>query len=230
MNILHPVSLEEALALKSQNPGSRYLGGGTAVLSLIGGLGEDAVLIDISKLLGKDIVKEGNGIRIGAGASLADIAASGAVPSYVSKSAGFQASLPLRLQSSVGGNVALSRFDSYMIPSLYAADARLSILSPSGRKEMGIDEYVLAENMDGIIESILLCSLEEGQAVRYSRSSHAHAALTAACSAGRYAYGIGGSGFAFGGMDSYKAIECRDDLAGSGEYKRYLASVVFKEG
>ena len=94
MNILHPVSLEEALALKSQNPGSRYLGGGTAVLSLIGGLGEDAVLIDISKLLGKDIVKEGNGIRIGAGASLEDIAASGAVPSYVSKSAGFQASLP----------------------------------------------------------------------------------------------------------------------------------------
>ena len=34
---------------------------------------------------------------------------------------------------------------------------------------------------------------------------------------------------AFGGMDSWKDIEFKDDLTGSAEYKRYIASVIFEE-
>ena len=229
MNILHPESLEAAIEMKLQNPEACYLGGCTAVLSLIGGLGDDASLIDISALVPAGISIGRNGISIGGGAKLSDVADSSSLPGFIRESAAFQSALQLRVQSTIGGNVALSRFDSYMIPSLYACDATLMLLSPTGEKEMKVDEYVLSGDRDSIITSILIPASGDGVVRRFARSSHAHAALTAACMDGRYAYGASGSGFAFGGRDSYGNIRFCDDLTGSGEYKRYLASVAFEE-
>ncbi len=229
MNILHPESLESAVMMKGQYADARYLAGGTAVLSLIGGLGDDASLIDISRLLPCSLSAGKDGVLIGSGSKLSGIAGSALLPGHIRQSAMFQSALQLRAQATIGGNIALSRFDSYMIPALYVSDAVLFLISPAGRRSMKIDEYILSGDRDSIIESILVQDLSEGKAVRFARSSHAHAALTAAQAAGRYAYAVSGSGFAFGDKDSYSAIDYRDDLAGSGAYKRYLASVCFGE-
>ena len=229
MIILHPESLEAAVEMKRQFPQSSYLSGGTALLSLLSGKDKDSCFIDISKILSAEIRKEGDGVRIGGAAKLADIARSEILPEFIRKSAGFQSSLQLREQATIGGNVALARFDSYMIPSLFASDAVLSLISADGRRDLQVDEYVLSGDKDSIIESVYIRSLSDGEAKRFARASHAHAALTAAHSGKRYAYGISGSGFAFGDKDSYSTVDFSTDLTGSGDYKRYLASVSFKE-
>ena len=229
MDILHPQTLEEAVSMKAANPGSFYLGGGTQLLSIMGEIGDDAVLIDISGVVADNIVKSGDRILIGGRVTLDDIATSPLVPSFIRESAMFSASLPLRSQATAGGNVALSRYDSYLIPSLYAAGAAISVISTGGRRALPVDEYVSGADRDFVITGISIPSGVQGTVRRFGRSSHSHAAVIAAFSGSRCAYGVSGSGFAFGGKDSWKDIQYRDDLTGSADYKRYLASIAAEE-
>lgn len=226
MRIIHPLSLEEAVAIRGKEKDSSYLSGGTAVLSLAGGV-EASAVVDISTLVDSSISRDGKHIAIGGGATLEAIA-SGPVPAFIREAARYCASLQLRSQATIGGNIALRRFDSFLIPSLYAASAVLTVVTDDGRKDIAIEEYVRDRGSISIIERVTI-EEAEGESRRIGRASHSHAALIAARSGSRYCYEASGSGIAFGGMDSWKDIEFKDDLTGSAEYKRYIASVIFEE-
>lgn len=226
MRIFHPLSLEEAVAIRGHEKDSCYLSGGTAVLSLSGGV-EASAVVDISTLVDSSISRDGKHIAIGGGATLEAIA-SGPVPAFIREAARYCASLQLRSQATIGGNIALRRFDSYLIPSLYAASAVLTIITEEGRKDIPIEEYVRNGSPTDLIERIIIDDAE-GESRRIGRASHSHAALIAARSGSRYCYEASGSGVAFGDRDSWKDIDFRDDLTGSAEYKRYIASVIFEE-
>ena len=226
MRIIHPLSLEEAAVIRETEEHASYLSGGTAVLSLIGGL-EASALIDISTFLDHSISRDGSRILIGGGATLEELS-SGPVPSFIKVAAMSCAALQLRSQATVGGNIALRRFDSYLIPSLYAASAVLTVVTGNGRKDIPIEEYVRDGACTGIIERIMIDD-SAGESRRIGRASHSHAAVIAACSGERFCYEASGSGIAFGGRDSWKDIDFKDDLTGSAEYKRYIASVIFEE-
>ena len=101
-------------------------------------------------------------------------------------------------------------------------------MTDDGRKDIAIEEYVRDRGSISIIERVTI-EETEGDSRRIGRASHSHAALIAARSGSRYCYEASGSGIAFGGMDSWKDIEFKDDLTGSAEYKRYIASVIFEE-
>ncbi len=68
----------------------------------------------------------------------------------------------------------------------------------------------------------------QGWVKRIARSSSSHSTLIASHSASVYALSASGSHFEFGDTpDLYKNMEFKDDLTGSAEYKKYLASVIF---
>ncbi len=71
-----PVSLEEAVRLKAASAGARFLAGGTDLLvNLRRGLGEPTDLIDLTAVADFAVVRrDGEGMWLGAGATLAQIA------------------------------------------------------------------------------------------------------------------------------------------------------------
>ncbi len=228
MRILHPETIDEAIRLKREECGV-YLAGGTALLSMTERASEDAVLVDISSLVEHTIEEKDGAFVIGAATVFSDIAKSEILPDMLRASALLCASLPLRNQATIGGNVALSRYDSYLIPALYALGALVMYKDEKGEHESEIDKFVLSENDNALILSFAIPKGVDGTVKRFGRTSHSHSVIIAAVSGNRYGFGISGSGFAFGERDAWKDIEIRDDLTGSAAYKRYLASVIFKE-
>ena len=109
-----------------------------------------------------------------------------------------------------------------------ASEAVLSIMCSKGLKEKSAAEYFGKKECRALVLSFSIDKDRTGRYERIARSSHSHAAVTAAKSNGVYAYAVSGSGIAFGGEDSWKDIQYADDLTGSADYKRYLASVIFR--
>ncbi len=103
-------SLAEVQAAKESHPGSRLLAGGTDLLAnLRHGLGEPDLLIDITGLphIG-EITDEGEGLRIGAGVSLAGLALDPLIARHfpaLAKAAAMIAGPGHRSSATLGGNL-----------------------------------------------------------------------------------------------------------------------------
>ena len=216
-NLLRVDSLKEAV-----RKDGLFLAGGTEILRLNTGVDENADLIDILPLLDKEIREEGDDVIIGSGVTFSDLLSSDIVPEYVKKAALYMCSAELRNQATIGGNLASWRDDSYLIPSLAAASARLLVLEKDGKlKNLGIEEYA---NCHSLIISITLNRKESVSSFRESLTSHSHAAITAAFGTNE-CYALKGSGIFF----SFDSLKFVSDLSGSASYKSYLASLFRKE-
>ena len=107
-----PTSLDEAIACLAGNPGARVIAGGTDLVpNLRDGLGAPPVLVDLATVAGLDaLVVEGSGVRIGAGVTLARLAAdpdlARALPA-VAQAAAAIAAPGHRSVASVGGNLCV---------------------------------------------------------------------------------------------------------------------------
>ncbi len=102
-----PASLEEALAMLTHT-GAAVLAGGTDIAGQIDrGIRRPELLVDLQAAGLAGVVREGEGLRVGATTTLADLAASELVAPYaaVSTAAGLAASPLLRNQGTVGGNL-----------------------------------------------------------------------------------------------------------------------------
>jgi len=107
-----PTSVDEATALLAGNPGARVIAGGTDLVpNLRDGLGAPPVLVDLGTVAGLDgLVVDGSGIRIGAGVTLARLAAdpdiARALPA-VAQAAAAIAAPGHRSVATVGGNLCV---------------------------------------------------------------------------------------------------------------------------
>jgi xanthine dehydrogenase YagS FAD-binding subunit len=102
-----PRSLDEALDLLAQ-PGAAPLGGGTDLMGQIDrGISAPELLVDLQEAGLAEIASDGEGIVLGAAATLTDVAASPLVEPYaaVARAAGSAASPLLRNLGTVGGNL-----------------------------------------------------------------------------------------------------------------------------
>lgn len=217
---------EEAVKLRHENPSSVYLAGGTEIMRLGSSAAAD-VIIDITALPLSGIEAADGKVSIGALAVLQDIKEAEVIPSFIREAASFCASLQLRNAATVGGNFALRRTDSYMAAALLASECDVEIMCSEGVKKMAASAYFEKPECRGLLLRFIVDTKREGRVKRISRASHMHAAVTAAVSEGCYAWSVSGSGTAYGhDRDGWKNIDIKDDLTGSAEYKRYLASVL----
>ena len=227
MVIHRPQTAAEAVQLRYANPdNTAYLAGGTDDLRL-GGAAEGKELIDINAL-GFDTIEEKNGkIYVGSRVSLQKLIESDLIPAFIKEAAKFCASFVKRNSATVGGNLALRRDDSYLAAALCAADAKLIALGANGEKEENVYDYLKGE-CKCLLEYIVIDKEREGWVKRFGNTVSSHAALIAAESGGIYALSVKGSSLACGNTpELYETMEFCDDLAGSAEYKKYLAKTVF---
>ncbi len=227
MIIHRPQTPAEAVQLRYANPDTTaYLAGGTDDLRL-GGAAEGKELIDINAL-GFDTIEEKNGkIYIGSRVTLQKLIESDLVPAFIKEAAKFCASFVKRNSATVGGNLALRRDDSYLAAALCAAEAKLIALGAKGEKEESVCDY-LKGSCKCLLEYIVLEKDRNGWVRRFGNTVSSHATLIAAESNGVYALSVKGSALACGNTpELYETMEFCDDLAGSAEYKKYLAKTVF---
>ncbi len=227
MIIHRPQTAAEAVQIRCANPHTTvYLAGGTDDLRL-GGAAAGKELIDINAL-GFDTIEEKNGkIYIGARVTLQQLVENDLIPSFIKEAARFCASFVKRNSATVGGNLALRRDDSYLAAAFCAAEAKLLALGGKGEKEEAVYDY-LKGACKCLIKYIVIEKDREGWVKRFGNTSASHATLIAAESNGTYALSVKGSPLTCGNTpDLYEAMEFCDDLAGSAEYKKYLAKTVF---
>lgn len=199
-----------------------FLSGGTEILRLNTGVDKNSPLIDILPLLSDEIRKEGDSVLIGASATFALLLSSPVVPDYLKEALCYMPSPQLRNQATIGGNIASWRDDSFLIPTLSASGAELTVVSSDGEKErMSIEDYGLKR---GLILSVSIPASADVRNFRESLTSHSHAVVTASFGEGE-CYAVKGSGIFF----SYDELKFNDDMFGSASYKSYLATLYRKE-
>ena len=199
-----------------------FLSGGTEILRLNTEVDKNSPLIDILPLLSDEIRKEGNSVLIGASATFALLLSSPVVPDYLKEALCYMPSPQLRNQATIGGNIASWRDDSFLIPTLSASGAELTVVSSDGEKErMSIEDYGVKR---GLILSVSIPASAEVRNFRESLTSHSHAVVTASFGEGE-CYAVKGSGIFF----SYEELKFNDDMFGSASYKSYLATLYRKE-
>ncbi len=112
LKVHRPSTMEEAFALFASQPNSRYLAGGTdMVVNIRRGIEQPESLIDVTAIDGFDAIREEDwGIAIGAGATLATIAAHDLLRrdyAAVAEAAGSVAGPTHRIYGTLGGNLCL---------------------------------------------------------------------------------------------------------------------------
>lgn len=122
---IRATSAEEALSASQQDiQATAFLAGGTEIQRL--GSSVRCSRVVSLKNLGLDkISSEQKIVHIGATATYEQVLQSDVIPPYLKESVRFCGSMTRRSMATIGGNIALSRDDSYLLPTLIAAKARL---------------------------------------------------------------------------------------------------------
>lgn len=118
-------------------------------------------------------------IKIGSLCTFTQLLENEEVPKDLKTALRFCESFQKRNQATIGGNIAISRDDSYLIPTLAAMNAHLVI---SGEKDcVYILDYVKEKHSDRLIEYILLplCK-RKTVSYRIANTESSHATLTMA--------------------------------------------------
>jgi len=139
-----PSSIEEAIKLLAQyGEGSYALAGGTDLL--VGKNPQVEVIINITGLELDYINSNGQGVRIGATTTFADIEASPILrksPYNVLAEAARQMGTPqIRNMATIGGNICSAVPSADSAPALLVLDATLSIAGPTKERSMAIADF-----------------------------------------------------------------------------------------
>jgi carbon-monoxide dehydrogenase medium subunit len=145
-----PSSLDQAVALLAAEPGdARVLAGGTDLLvQMRTDVLEPVLVVDIKGIAEtRQIKEEGGGFRIGAavtGAELKEHPKLKAVWPGVVEAANLIGSTQIQGRASMGGNLCNGSPAADSVPALIAAGARASLVGPNGRRELAVEDVMLA--------------------------------------------------------------------------------------
>ena len=145
-----PSSLDRAVALLVAEPGdARVLAGGTDLLvQLHTDLIEPALLVDIKGIAEtRQITEEGGGFRVGAAVSGAELKEHPKLKSVwpgVVEAANLIGSTQVQGRATLGGNLCNGSPAADSVPALIAAGAIASIAGPNGRRELPVEDVMLA--------------------------------------------------------------------------------------
>jgi CO/xanthine dehydrogenase FAD-binding subunit len=150
-----PQSLSEALAVfQEHGEGGRALAGGTDLMVQVregGKIPDPAYLVSLRRvpeLRGIEF-SEGEGLRIGAAATMAEIAQSPLIRerySILADGASVVGSIQTMNMATVGGNVCNAAPSADTAPALLACEATAVIVGPGGEREVPLEEFWLGPN------------------------------------------------------------------------------------
>ncbi|MGM0431287.1 MAG: FAD binding domain-containing protein [Spirochaetota bacterium] len=194
-------TLKELLtAVKESESEFLLLSGGTEIHRQAGSsvrAENSAVCLSLEGLGLDTIEKKGNSVTIGAMVTLQQLIDHTDVPEFMKEAALFAASRTLRNMATLGGNIAAFRDDSYLLPTLIAAKARIVTAELDDRGAIDTEDMPLREYVDNIdafrmsvVTKIVLNKPERYvYAKRYSRTRQGVpdiiVAFGALCSEGR---------------------------------------------
>ena len=236
--------LQEALDLKDRD--SAFFAGGTGIEYKDSGIHAKRLIL-IPDLPGIRTVTEEDGlVRMGALVTFTQALEDGRVPGYLKEALRFCGSLQKRNRATIGGNVASWRSDSYLIPTLIASGALISVEGRGGEETIAIDRFAgdRERYADALITSIRVkpdaeSAGENGVRIlskRYANTVETHEYLTISMGREKDNYRLGlaikGSGIFCPDITnwdvSWKKAGVADDFFGSEEYKRYLTGVTLE--
>lgn len=124
-----------------------FLAGGTDINRLHSQSKYETV-IDINTACLQEIKKTDLGLEIGACVTFERALEDSSIPAYLRKALRYAGSRTLRNMATIGGNVALQRSDSYLLPVLIAAKARLKTIDLSENGELIEDSVPIREYVE----------------------------------------------------------------------------------
>ena len=148
--VLQPVTIQEAVEMKKQQPGATgYFAGGTWINHAGSKLSYNTV-ITISQLGLDTIHIDGEYLVIGSCVTLQSLIDSEMTPQVLKDSARYIYSRNVRNMATIGGNIAARQRESALIPLLIAYEATLEIAEAG---IVSISEY-LTTSGDGLITAV----------------------------------------------------------------------------
>jgi len=185
--LLKVKDVKEALIKKKENPSYAFYAGGTEINRLNTKLKyEGAISLEG---LGLDSIKvTKDGVSIGSCVTLQNLIDSDDIPEYLKEAAKFCASRTLRNSATIGGNLAFGSDDSYLMPTLLAAKARLITSGLTSKGVFTEDNLPIREYHSNhesfsstLLVSIILPSEERlVLSTRFAKTAHAHSAVCVA--------------------------------------------------
>jgi carbon-monoxide dehydrogenase medium subunit len=176
-------TLSDAQRLLAANPGAKLLAGGHSLIPLMKlRLAAPPAVVDIGRIPElRGIARSGDGIRIGALTTHAEIAASADIQksaAALAEAAGVVGDPAVRARGTIGGNIAHADPASDLPTVLVALDARILAVGPSGERTIAADGFFtgimstsLAE--DEVITAIVVpAAPARGQGSAYVKFAH----------------------------------------------------------
>jgi carbon-monoxide dehydrogenase medium subunit len=157
-------TLDQAVALLAAEPGdARVLAGGTDLLvQMKTDLIEPVLVVDIKGIAEtRQIKEEGGGFRVGAavtGAELKEHPRLKTVWPGVVEAANLIGSTQIQGRASMGGNLCNGSPAADSVPALIAASAKACIAGPKGRRELAVEDVMLAPRKLALAKGEILAS------------------------------------------------------------------------
>lgn len=173
-----PASAEEACDLLSRlgEDAVPYAGGTELLLLMKEGLLRPRHLVDVKRIPGLDAIVDGGAdVTIGAVVTHRAVERSAAVRArcpVLAAVARHVANIRVRNVGTVGGNLAFADPHSDLATLFLALDARVQLVSPRGRRELSLDDFVrgpweTARAADELLTSVTLTPWPERTAAAY---------------------------------------------------------------
>ena len=182
--LLFADSVKDAVRMKDS--GAAFLAGGTEINRLDSTVCA-GTLIDIHKIPElKEIKKDKDTVWIGSAVTFQNVVENDIVPAYFKDACLMMASRTKRNMATIGGNIALIRDDSYIIPCLLGAKASVVYCDKDGKEtETCICKYsesvANGELEDALILKIGLSTTRKVLNKRYANTAMSHSFLNVSC-------------------------------------------------
>ncbi|WP_319779896.1 xanthine dehydrogenase family protein subunit M [Maridesulfovibrio sp.] len=161
MNILFPVTVEEALDSLQANPDAKVMAGGTDLLvKRRAGSPAPGCIVCLEKvadIMGVGILEDR--IRIGAATTMTALLKNEAVREelpLLHSAMKFFASPLVRNMATLGGNICTASPAADSLPPLYVLGAEVEIYSSAGKRHMSIADFITAPGRTALVPGELL--------------------------------------------------------------------------
>jgi probable selenate reductase FAD-binding subunit len=242
-----PTTIAQALKLKAElGPGAVFLAGGTEVNNRLAT--QPTALIDLIGLGLEALEFSPGGVRIGAGVTFQRIAEHPEIPWYLKSAVLQMANRNIRNRATVGGHLGNNRSCADLIPTLLAAQCRVSLVG----REVSLEEFIAGESE--LVLSVMVPATDRGFGLCHmTRTASDISLLATSVSLSIEAGCVRDPILAVGGVAAHvvrlhkveaqldghplpaaerveeliaQAVHPIDDLRGSAAYKRHIAAVL----
>lgn len=249
---LKPLTIEEAVKMKSRYTGSLYLGGGTEINNPAS-TSHGEVYISLEALNLKACVKGNHNYILGASATFQELIDWDECYEPIRDAARFLSSRNVRNQATLGGNLGAHLRDSYFVPILLVLNAEVELGSgevipladyiEEGRKNLIINVRFAHNRGEAAVKNILRSSgglsvLSVAVSAESKEGRIVNAAIAVSGQSDRITRLTGVEEALVSGSLSpgkeleaavQEAVRFKSDLRGSEDYKKYLCGVTVQD-